>query len=457
MSFLKKLFGGATQEGTEVSNQNGNTSSRSSKSAQKISRTQFPFGRYTDRNKTQAQRDEWHNAIKHFDNKQYVDSFEAILKYIQDPQINNLSYERADNQIKFSFVQGSNVVEGNVDNTKFTALSAIAKMSAPSVPVMRKLMQMNYSLKYSKFALSDGIIYMKLSSKAEDASPNKLYYGLRELARKADQQDDLLISEFSSIEEVGEEKIIAYPPEKLATLTNYLDQWIRETLEEIKKYDRDQFCGGIAFLLLRLSYRIDYLIKPQGQLMDRLDKIQHMFFSKNNETTQQRNDKIIAEFQDILSWENAKKQEGLYDTISTFALINPSDHKTVMDMVFDEMKKADWYINNRYDTITQSIFEYSVAYAFFNYGMHYPTMHIFDILMEIFNPDFYRAMGVNNEYIINGTLNRSNIEKRLKLITSEAKKEFPKIDFRTENINYNGIVDFYKSLMKETDYLNYAI
>lgn len=459
MSFLKKLFGGGQEDVKPASSQNNNqvaTPNTTTNSGVTLSRSQFPFGRYTDRNKTQAQRDEWYNSTKAFEEKRYVDSFEAILKYIQDPQVGNLTYERNGNELKFSFIQGSNIIEGTVDATKFSAISGIAKMKTPSIPVMRKLMQMNYTLKYCKFALNEGVIYMKLSSKIEDASPNKLYYGLRELARKADQQDDLLISEFESIEEVGESKAIAYDAQKLATLTNYLDQWIRETLEEIKKHDRDQFCGGIAFLLLRLSYRIDYLIKPQGMLMDKLDKIQHLFFAKNNDTTPQRNDKIIDEFNEILTWDNAKKQEGMYDTISTFALINPSEHKTVMDMVFDEMNKADWYINNRYDTITNSIFEYSVAYAFFNYGMFYPTMHIFDLVMEIFNPEFYSAMGINNGYISNGVLNRSNIEKRLKFIVTEAKKEFRNIDFRTENINYSGITEFYKSLMKETDYLNYT-
>lgn len=460
MSFFKKLFGSSSEpENSSDSNQKQVESrTTSARGNQKLTRSQFPFGRFTDRNKTNEQRAFWGDAVKSFDDKRYIDSIEAIMKYIGDPEVGNVNFKRDGDRLEFDFVQGSNIIKGVATNDKFIALSEIAEMETPSVPVMRKLMSMNYTLKYSKFALKDKIIHMKLSSKPEDASPNKLYYGLREMARKADREDDLLISEFGSVKEVGEDRTIPYSEDKIRIILKYLDQWITESLEEVKKHDRDTFCGGIAFLLLRLSYRIDYLIKPQGQLMDRLDKIQHMFFAKNNETTQQRNDKIISEFEDILKWDESKKREGLYETKSTFALINPSDHKPVMDMMFDEMKKADWYINNNYPVFIKSIFEYSVAYAFFNYGMHYPTMHIWDMLMEIFNPEFYHEMGINNGYTSgDGVLNKNNINNRLKFIITEAKREFPQIDFRVENLNYTNLTEFYRSLMKEADYLNYSL
>ncbi|MEZ4937592.1 MAG: hypothetical protein R2799_08355 [Crocinitomicaceae bacterium] len=457
MSIFKKFFGSNAEEdasGTQAPPKTESTSTTTSSSG--LHRSKFPFGRYTDRNKTNEQIAFWGEAVKAFDEKRYFDSFEILMKYIGDPEIGNLSYTRNGDQIQFEFIQGSNIIKGSAEGDKFVAISEIVLMETPNVPVMRKLMSQNYSLKYSKFALKNNVVCMKLSSKIEDASPNKLYYGLREMARKADREDDLLISEFGNVKEVGVDKTIPYSEEKMAVLLKYLDIWISETLEEVGKHDRDNFCGAIAFLLLRLSYRIDYLLKPQGQLMDRLEKIQHMFFAQNNETTQQRNDKIIAEFNDILNWDESKKREGLYETISTFALINPSDHKPVMDMMFDEMKKADWYINNNYPVFIKSIFEYSVAYAFFNYGMHYPTMHIWDMLMEIFNPDFYKEMGIDNQFINGEQLNQSNINKRLTFIIKEAKKEFPNIDLRVENINYGDLTQFYTSLMKEADYLNYS-
>ena len=65
-------------------------------------------------------------------------------------------------------------------------------------------------------------------------------------------------------------------------------------------------------------------------------------------------------------------------------------------------------------------------------------------------------MGIDNQYINGDQLNSANINKRISYIIKEAKKEFPNIDLRVENINYGDLTQFYTSLMKEADYLNYS-
>ena len=73
-------------------------------------------------------------------------------------------------------------------------------MPQPSVPVMRRLLEMNFTLYYSRFALDNERLCMRFESDIETANPSKLYYGLKELATKADKQDDLLVQDFSSLQ-----------------------------------------------------------------------------------------------------------------------------------------------------------------------------------------------------------------------------------------------------------------
>ena len=40
---------------------------------------------------------------------------------------------------------------------------------------------------------------MRFDSDIETANPSKLYYGLKELATKADKQDDLLVQDFTRL------------------------------------------------------------------------------------------------------------------------------------------------------------------------------------------------------------------------------------------------------------------
>ena len=51
-------------------------------------------------------------------------------------------------------------------------------------------------------------VCMRFDSEIKTANPNKLYYGLKELATKADKQDDLLVEEFSLLEALDTEHII---------------------------------------------------------------------------------------------------------------------------------------------------------------------------------------------------------------------------------------------------------
>ena len=293
MSFFKKIFGGEKEQ-TKAPKPQGNKPEKvtlfvNTGNPTPITKSKFPFGRYTDRNKTNAQRAKWKEAVNLFNQKNYLASHTELMEYIKDNEINNLKYSVSGDTLSFEFIQGSNIIKGTSNKDKFEAISNIAKMDTPSVPVMNKLMRMNLMLKYSKFALKDNTICMKFSSYLVDASPNKIYYGLQELARKADQQDDLLISEFSSIKEIEEETTISTDALKQATQIKYIRQWISETMQEINRLDKNSFSGGIAFLLLNLTYKIDYLIKPQGVLMNSLDKIHNIFFAKNEETTQQKN------------------------------------------------------------------------------------------------------------------------------------------------------------------------
>ena len=66
----------------------------------------------------------------------------------------------------------------------------------------------------------------------------------------------------------GESKNAPNQEEKAIKL-KYYKKWIQETLDLIGGIDADKFSGGIAYLLLALAYRIDYLILPEGKLLKR--------------------------------------------------------------------------------------------------------------------------------------------------------------------------------------------
>ncbi len=446
MSFLKKIFGG---------NEGGSATAPSANTSTNHGVKEVKFGRYTDCNKNKKQIDYWNSSVAKFKEKNYLESFEAFLNYIRDESADNVKINKGSDGIDFELIQGSKVVRGKATAEKFWAESPIIQMDSPSIPVMRKLMSINYSLLYSKFALKDNVLVMKFSSNAIDASPNKLYAALKELAKKADQQDDLLAAEFASLKSIDTDQTIQLSEQEKEIKYNELLKLINDTKAEIVKLDANFMHGGIAFMLLNLSYKIDYLISPQGQLTDSLEKIQQMFFANDGLSPVEKNKNIMNEFDKIAGWPKEKVIAGLYNVKCTFAIANPAAHKTVMDMMFNERTKVEWYRNNNYPVIVESIYSYMISYAFFNYGMVYPASDILNIAMHVLNNEYYEKFGAAPKLVDAGrVMNVNNIKSEINRIVKRCNAEYPHVKLDPNVLNYTSITNFIDSLIVELDKIN---
>lgn len=416
------------------------------------------FGRYTDRNKTEANLTAWDNSVKLFNEKNYLLSFKELFNYIKDEEQNNVSYEVLDNKINFQFIQGSKIISGSIENNKVLAETFLAKYNELSVAFLRKLMNMNYNLQYTRFALKDDKICYKFDSTFEDASPNKLYFSFKELAVQSDRQDDLLVDEFSGLESLGTSHVIEIPESIKEVKYKYFTQWIDKTLERVNGLDEDKNSSAITFLLLALAFKIDFLIKPEGSIFDSFEKMQNSYFAKDNKTYIEKNRNLKVEISKVRAMPKEEFMNNLYDVKSTFAIVAPSTHKQVYDFVLQEMAKTDWYEQNNMPDVVIAVYEYIVGYSFFNFGMHYPTIDIFTLFYNITNQEYFKELGLKKNYISsdNQRFERSNIEDRIREIIKKGKKDYPKLDFMVNNLRYGDLKQFAKSYLNEFTYLNYA-
>lgn len=416
------------------------------------------FGRYTDRNKTEANLTAWDNAVKLFNEKDYFRSFIEFFNYIKDDSIDNVSYEVLENKINFQFIQGSKIISGSIESNKVLAEAFLAKYNELTVAFLRKLMNMNYYLQYTRFALKDDKICYKFDSTYQDASPNKLYYSLKELAVQSDKQDDLLIDEFSTLEPLGTSHIIEIPENLKEVKYKYFSQWVDKTLARVSELDEDKNSGAITFLLLALAFKIDFLIKPEGRIYDSFEKMQTTYFAKDNKTYIEKNRALKEEIAKVRAMPKSDFLNNIYDVKSTFAIVSPSTHKQVYDFVLQEMAKTDWYEQNNMPDIVTAIYEYIVGYSFFNFGMHYPSIDFLTLFYNITNQEYFKELGFNKTYISsdNQRLDKNNIEDKIREILKKGKKDFPKLDFLFNNLRYADLKQFLKSYLNEFTYLNYS-
>ena len=113
------------------------------------------FGRYTDSHKSTEQYDSWDIALEKFEEKNYLESFSNFFDYLNDKKENNVTWSRENGTIDFEIFQGSKKIIGKANDKEFRATAKVVKTESLNIGFMRRLVETNFDLKYSKFALDD--------------------------------------------------------------------------------------------------------------------------------------------------------------------------------------------------------------------------------------------------------------------------------------------------------------
>jgi hypothetical protein len=414
------------------------------------------FGRYSDNNKPVEKVNRWGDAENLFKEKKYTESFDAFFEYLRDDAIDNVVHERNESNGRFHFYQGSKIVRGDYDKDHLHAEVTLAKMPSPNVPVMRRLLEMNFNLYYSRYALDAERLCMRFDSDVETANPSKLYYGLKELSTKADKQDDLLVVDFTVLQTLDTEHIIEIPNEEKEIKFQWLQKWISDTISYIRPLDADKFSGGIAYLLLALAYRIDYLIVPEGKILHDLEKIVELYFKKDERQTTEKNRDMIDAFEKL---KNRSKEEvfaALYRSKHTFAIVTPQNYKTIADAIYNANQNINWYRDNNYPAIAAQIAEYGIAYCQFSYSLPKPVTEFFHLFMMVNHGDYFRVLGFSANYYNPETkqFDADRITARIRQIIDTWKLKYPNLKMKLENIKYDNMVSFNVSFTTEIEFLN---
>ena len=416
----------------------------------------IPFGRYSDNNKPVHKVTRWTDADNLFKEKKYTDSFDAFFEYLRDDSAQNVVYERNGAEGRFEFYQGSKIVRGNFTAEELRAEVTLAKMPQPSVPVMRRLLEMNFNLYYSRFALENDRLCMRFDSEIETATPSKLYYGLKELAIKADKQDDLLVQDFTMLQTADSEHIADIPQAEKEVKVDYLHKWIQETLDTITPLDAEKFSGGIAYSLLSLIYRIDYLLSPEGKLLSDLEKIAAIYFKKDERPAIEKNRDMIEAFKKIKELPRAEVFNYLFRSKYTFSIVAPQQYKAISDSIHNANQNMVWYRDNNHPFIAKQISEYGITYCQYSYSLPRAITELIHLYMMINYSDYFEALGYKPIYYnsTRGHFHEDEIADRIKAIQLAWKEKYPFMDFKIPNLRFDNLTNFDLTFTNEMEFLN---
>jgi hypothetical protein len=419
----------------------------------------IPFGRYTDVYKTSEQYAAWDLSMKHFEKEEYKEAYRQFFIYLSDLKEGNVNWKEEEGVFNFEFQQGSGVIKGFINHEKIKAESIIAKADVTNVGFMRRLMEYNFSLKYCRFALtSENHIAVIFDTFLADGSPLKLYNAFKELSINADKQDDLLLDEFKMLQPFSIKEGETITEAEKEAKYNYIQQEIKAVFENFDagKPDTNQYPGGYAYTFLHLVYKLDYLIRPEGFMMDALEKVHKIYFSASEEKNAQlKNIAIRKELQKLLDRPKEEFYKEFYRTKSTFGITTPVNHERFVALIEGELKNISWYKDNDHTMLALGIPGYIATYSLFNYALPKPDKDFLHFYIQVMESDYFKNLGFKFPYKdAQGMLNKKGILKRIKEIVEQNKQNYAKLSPNTTNLDFSNPVSFAQSYMEMLKELN---
>lgn len=413
MNFWDKIFGNKSEQNKAV--------------------PRIRFGRYSDSYKEKPQYDAWETSLDLFEESNYLESYKAFFTYLRDEKEDNVRWMEEEGGIRFEILQGSKRVSGFADARQVKAEARIAQAKELSVAFMRRLVESNYTLEHSRYALdNEDNLVVKFDTSTLDGSPYKLYYALKEVAINADKQDDLLIDEFNSLltpVEMGSKTDISLAEKEVKY--NFIKTQIQAVLDDIDKgmLNAEKYPGGISYLLLGLAYKIDFLTVPEGFMMETIERIHRTYFNTDDKTMLQKNIFIRKELEKINNRSKELIFSELYSTSVSFGIVAPKGHDSVASIIEGELPNMDWYEENKHEKVALSVTAYIVGNALFNYALPKPVKQLLELYYRVLESQYFTDLGFLPPYFDSDkkVFNQKDIKTAIRLVTDASKDKFPNL------------------------------
>ncbi|MCI5082796.1 MAG: hypothetical protein MRY78_13955 [Saprospiraceae bacterium] len=411
------------------------------------------FGRYSDSYKAPENYNAWDLALEAFEEERYLECYRYFFRYLRDDAEDNVRYWDNDEKgIEFEIYQGSVKITGCASNKRVRAEAKVVRTEALNVSFMRRLIEQNFELKYSRFALdTNQNIAIVFDTYSLDGSPYKLYYALKELATRADKHDDLLLDEFRNLQAVDNDHLEELPHHEKEVKYDFLVREINRILKEIEtgNLNKEQYPGGIAYLLLSAIYKLDFLVVPEGFMMETLERIHREYFNKDGKSTIQKNQILCKELKKLIDRPKDDFFKEMYRVKSTFGITTPVNHDRIVSFIDNNLNNMDWYEENGYSTIAMAIPAYIVGFCMFNYAVPGASRDFFLLYFQVIEQAYFDALGFNLNLRDqkSGKLDKKRIKRAIERVVEKNKPVYTKLNPIYSILKFDSLPAFAKSYL----------
>ena len=215
------------------------------------------------------------------------------------------------------------------------------------------------------------------------------------------------------------------------------------------KPDPQQYPGANAYLLLHLCYKLDFLAKPEGHMMEVLERIHRQYFSKDERNTIQKTHLLRKEFQKLLDRPKEDFFKEMYQVPATFGITSPVNHEKVVTVIDGELQHMDWYAENNFPEVALAIPGYIVGFCLFNYAVPKPDWDLFLLYYKITESAYFNKLGFSNSYYDPETkvFDKKAIGRAIRHIVDSQADTYPKLQAQTGSLDFSDLPAFAKSYL----------
>lgn len=214
--------------------------------------------------------EDFEKSVDLYNQGEYLQAFHCLLNYL-NPDF-RAKYGNPEGT-EFHIPHGSILVHIYVKENAFRINADFLTLPEKGrVAMLRQVADLNINrLMLPRFVKDGDSLRMEYSCSLSQSHPHKMYFVLQNICHIGDKYDDEFCTKFGATR-CYEPKVTPYPQEEVDRIYEGLQKLGRETLEVIKEYDADRKYGYSWNVLDTTFYQISYFARPQGQLLNDLDK-----------------------------------------------------------------------------------------------------------------------------------------------------------------------------------------
>lgn len=165
---------------------------------------------------------------------------------------------------------------------------------------------------------------------------------------------------------------------------------------------------------------------------------------------------MIEAFRQLQAKPKEEVFKNLFRSKYTFSIVMPQVHKVLADAVHEANENMLWYRDNNYDYFANKLIEYGLSYCQYSYSLPRPITLLVRLFMQINYPDYFKALGYADTFY-DPNANRFKEEaiiKYMRSVEAQWKDRYPKMNLKTEMLNFTNLLAFNFSFTTIIETLN---